>query len=96
MTAIADVGEALNLLLKTPELTPKPRRWFEQIDAFRNEVAEAIQEEIDAGVGREDQLLMKSITRKLSALTRGRDIIVADVGQHQMIMARSGFTALEK
>ena len=40
------------------------------------------------GVGREGQLLMKSIVTKLSDLTGGKDIIVADVGQHQMILAR--------
>ena len=85
----ADVGQALNLWLKAPELTPKPRqRWFAQIDAFRAEIAETVEQEINAGVGREGQLLMKSITRKLSEVTGGRDIIVADVGQHQMIMAR--------
>jgi acetolactate synthase-1/2/3 large subunit len=85
----ADVDQALNLWLKAPELTAKPRkRWFEQIDVYRQEIADALQNEIDAGVGREGQLLMKSIARKLSDLTRGKDIIVADVGQHQMIMAR--------
>jgi acetolactate synthase-1/2/3 large subunit len=85
----ADVAEALSLWLKAPELTPKPRRhWFEQIDAYRAEIASALQAEIDGGVGREGQLLMKSITRALSKVTRGRDIIVSDVGQHQMIMAR--------
>ncbi len=85
----ADVGQALNLWLKAPELNPKPRqRWFAQIDAFRAEIAETIEQEVVEGVGREGQLLMKSITRKLSEVTGGRDIIVADVGQHQMIMAR--------
>ncbi|MDJ0884531.1 MAG: biosynthetic-type acetolactate synthase large subunit [Desulfobacterales bacterium] len=85
----ADVGQALNLWLKAPELTPKPRqRWFAQIDAFRAEIGETIEREIGEGVGREGQLLMKRVTRELSEVTAGRDIIVADVGQHQMIMAR--------
>ena len=85
----ADVGEALNLWLKAPELTPKPRqRWFAKIEAYRTEIAAALKAEIDGGVGREGQLLMKSITHQLSEVTRGKDIIVADVGQHQMIMAR--------
>ncbi len=85
----ADVGQALNLWLKAPELTPKPRqRWFAQIDAFRAEIGETIEREISEGVGREGQLLMKRVTRELSEVTAGRDIIVADVGQHQMIMAR--------
>jgi acetolactate synthase-1/2/3 large subunit len=85
----ADTGEVLNLLARDPEIVAKPRRiWFEQIEVYRSEIAEEIQKEIDAGVGREGQLLVKSIVTKLSDLTEGKDIIVADVGQHQMILAR--------
>jgi acetolactate synthase-1/2/3 large subunit len=85
----ADTGEVLNLLARDPEIVSKPRRiWFEQIEVYRSEIAEEIQKEIDAGVGREGQLLVKSIVTKLSDLTEGKDIIVADVGQHQMILAR--------
>jgi acetolactate synthase-1/2/3 large subunit len=85
----ADVGEVLNLLAKDSEIVAKPRRiWFEQIEIYRSEIAEALQKEIDSGVGREGQLLMKSIVTELSALTGGKDIIVSDVGQHQMILAR--------
>ena len=85
----ADTGEVLNLLARDPEIVAKPRRiWFDQIDVYRSEIAEAIQKEVDSGVGREGQLLMKSIVSKLSDLTGGKDIIVADVGQHQMILAR--------
>ncbi len=85
----ADTGEILNLLARDPEIIAKPRRiWFEQIGVYRSEIAEEIQKEIDAGVGREGQLLVKSIVTKLSDLTEGKDIIVADVGQHQMILAR--------
>jgi len=85
----ADTGEVLNLLARDPEIVSKPRRiWFEQIENYRSEIAAAVQKEIDSGVGREGQLLMKSIVTKLSDLTDGKDIIVADVGQHQMILAR--------
>jgi acetolactate synthase-1/2/3 large subunit len=85
----ADAGEVLNLLAKDSEFVAKPRRiWFEQIEIYRSEIAEALQKEIDSGVGREGQLLMKSIVTELSALTGGKDIIVSDVGQHQMILAR--------
>ncbi|MEE4606648.1 MAG: biosynthetic-type acetolactate synthase large subunit [Desulfobacteraceae bacterium] len=85
----ADTGEVLNLLSRDPEIVSRPRRiWFEQIDAYRSEIREAIQEEIETGIGREGQLLMKSIVTQLSDLTEGKDIIVADVGQHQMILAR--------
>jgi acetolactate synthase-1/2/3 large subunit len=85
----ADTGEVLNLLSRDPEIVSRPRRiWFEQIDAYRSEIREAIQEEIETGIGREGQLLMRSIVTQLSDLTEGKDIIVADVGQHQMILAR--------
>ncbi len=85
----ADVAEALRLWRQAPELTPKPRqRWFAQIEEFKAVIAKAIETEIEGGVGREGQLLMKTVTRRLSEVTGGRDIIVSDVGQHQMIMAR--------
>jgi acetolactate synthase I/II/III large subunit len=85
----ADTGEVLNLLARDPEIVAKPRRiWFEQIEIYRSEIAAAVRKEIDSGVGREGQLLMKSIVTKLSDQTEGKDIIVSDVGQHQMILAR--------
>ncbi|MGB5984109.1 MAG: biosynthetic-type acetolactate synthase large subunit [Desulfobacterales bacterium] len=85
----ADCREALTVLLKDPELVSKPRRrWFERIATYRTEIADEIQAEIDGGIGSEGQLLMKTIASRLSAVTAGNDIIVADVGQHQMIMAR--------
>jgi acetolactate synthase-1/2/3 large subunit len=85
----ADTGVVLNLLAKDPMVFAKPRRlWFEQIEKFRSEIADTIQNEINSGVGNEGQLLMKSIVTRLSDLTQGKDIIVSDVGQHQMILAR--------
>ncbi|MEN8808287.1 MAG: biosynthetic-type acetolactate synthase large subunit [Desulfobacterales bacterium] len=85
----ASVAGALHQMMQNPELISKPRRlWFEQIDHFRREIDDEIQEEILSGVGKEGQLLMKTIVSKLSDVTGGRDIIVADVGQHQMILAR--------
>ncbi|KPJ76226.1 MAG: hypothetical protein AMJ54_12315 [Deltaproteobacteria bacterium SG8_13] len=85
----ADAGGAIQQLLRDPELISKPRRlWFEQIETYRSEIVDEIQEEIDTGVGKEGQLLMKTIVSKLSKATGGRDIVVADVGQHQMIVAR--------
>ena len=85
----ADAGQVLRLLADDPEVVPKPRRhWFEKIQAYRSEIEAAIQQEIDAGLGKEGQLLMKTIVAKLSEVTRGKDIIVSDVGQHQMMLAR--------
>ncbi|CAB5116432.1 Acetolactate synthase large subunit (EC [Olavius algarvensis associated proteobacterium Delta 3] len=85
----ADIGEVLKVLAGNPELIPRPKRmWFEQIEKARGEIAEEMRTEIESGVGKEGQLLMKSIVKKLSDLTRGQDIVVSDVGQHQMICAR--------
>jgi acetolactate synthase-1/2/3 large subunit len=85
----ADTGQALNIFANDHELINKPRRlWFEQIDVYRSEIREATQAEIDNGLGTEGELLMKTIATRLSDITGGKDIIVADVGQHQMIMAR--------
>jgi acetolactate synthase-1/2/3 large subunit len=85
----ADIGEALKLLAEDPGVVTLPRRsWFQQIDGYRSEIAAGVQKEIDAGIGKEGQLLMKSVVSKLSRVTRGKDIIVSDVGQHQMILAR--------
>lgn len=85
----ADVGEVIRLLARDPEITTKPRRaWFERLDGYRREIAAEVEAEIAAGTGKEGRLLMKSVVRRLSETTGGKDIIVSDVGQHQMIVAR--------
>ncbi|MFW2366435.1 MAG: biosynthetic-type acetolactate synthase large subunit [Desulforhopalus sp.] len=85
----ADVYRTLHVLLGDPMLTYKPRRrWFEKIESFRQVMVEELQQEIDDGVGDSGKLLMKSIVHKLSELTEGKDLIVPDVGQHQMMAAR--------
>ncbi len=85
----ADVYRTLHVLLGDPMLTFKPRkRWFEKIAGFRQVMAEDIQREIECGVGDEGRLLMKSIIHQLSILTKGKDLIVPDVGMHQMMAAR--------
>ncbi len=85
----ADVYRTLHVLLGDPMLTFKPRRrWFSKINEFRQVMAEDLREEIETGVGSSGSLLMKTIIDKLSHLTEGKDIIVPDVGQHQMMAAR--------
>lgn len=85
----ADVYRTLHVLVNDPMLTYKPRRrWFESIAGFRQVMAEDLKEEIDSGVGENNRLLMKSIVHNLSQLSGGKDLIVPDVGQHQMMAAR--------
>ncbi len=85
----ADVGRTLYMMLGDPMLTYKPRRrWLEKIAGFRQVMAADIAEEIATGVGEGGRLLMKTIIHKLSEVTAGKDLIVPDVGQHQMISAR--------
>ena len=85
----ADVRRTLEFLLDDPMLTCKPRRrWFEKIASFREVMAKDLQEELEGGVGEDGSLLMKSIIHQLSELTGGKDLIVPDVGQHQMMAAR--------
>jgi acetolactate synthase-1/2/3 large subunit len=84
----ADVYRTLHVLLSDPELTSKPRkRWLKEIEENRLATA-AVEEEIATGVGDNGKLLMKTIVRRLSEITGGRDIVVPDVGQHQMMAAR--------
>jgi len=85
----ADVYRTLHVLVGDPMLAGKPRRrWFQRIAEAREVMAADLRKEIDKGVGDEGKLLMKSIVSKLSDLTEGKDLVVADVGQHQMMAAR--------
>ena len=85
----ADVYRTLHVMLDDPMLTFKPRkRWFEKIDSFRQVMADELRREIECGLGDDGKLLMKSIVHLLSVLTKGKDLIVPDVGMHQMMAAR--------
>jgi len=85
----ADVYRTLHVLVNDPMLTSKPRRrWHASIAESRQVMAEDLQQEIAKGTGDDGKLLMKTIIKKLSELTEGRDLIVPDVGQHQMMSAR--------
>ena len=84
-----DVYRTLHVMLGDPMLTFKPRRrWFEQIDSFRQVMADDLRQEIECGIGDDGKLLMKSVVHQLSELTEGKDLIVPDVGMHQMMAAR--------
>jgi len=85
----ADVYRTLDVLLDFPMLTCKPRRrWFKKIEKHRKVMKKENQAEIDTGVGDTGKLLMKTIVSHLSLATKGEDLIVPDVGQHQMMAAR--------
>lgn len=85
----ADVYKTLQVFLDTPLLTSKPRRrWFSMIDGYRNIMKKDLEAEIKKGVGDGGRLLMKTIIDTLSKETGGKDLIVPDVGQHQMMAAK--------
>jgi len=85
----ADVYRTLHVLLGDPMVSYKPRRrWWQKIEGFRKVMVDDLRDEIENGVGKDNKLLMKTIIAQLSDLTKGRDLIVADVGQHQMMAAR--------
>ncbi|MCK4508503.1 MAG: biosynthetic-type acetolactate synthase large subunit [Desulfuromonadales bacterium] len=85
----ADVSRTLHVMLHDPELTSKPRkRWLKEIAENRKITLVEAEKELSVGVGDDGKLLMKSIVNRLSKITEGKDIIVPDVGQHQMMAAR--------
>jgi len=85
----ADVARTLHVMLHDPELTSKPRRrWLKEIAENRKITLAEAEKELSVGVGDDGKLLMKTIVSRLSKITEGKDIIVPDVGQHQMMAAR--------
>lgn len=85
----ADVRKTLQVFVDDPMLTFKPRRrWFTMIDDYRKIMKKDLEAEIKTGVGDTGKLLMKTIIHTLSKETGGNDLIVPDVGQHQMMAAR--------
>lgn len=85
----ADVKEALKAFMANKSLKKgEHKAWFEQIKEFKKEMGEWHDEELEYGYGAGGKLLMKTIINKLSKVTKGKDLIVTDVGQHQMITAK--------
>jgi acetolactate synthase I/II/III large subunit len=85
----ADVKITLERLNKRTELLHKDRKdWFKDIAKYKQEMGKWHDEELERGTGKEGRLLMKTVISKLSKLTKGEDLLVMDVGQHQMITNR--------
>jgi acetolactate synthase I/II/III large subunit len=85
----ADVNITLEKFNKRVDLISKERKeWFKLIQKYKDEMGQWHQEELERGTGKEDRLLMKTVISKLSKVTKGDDILVMDVGQHQMITNR--------
>jgi len=85
----ADVKDALDELLKSDDIQSQKREeWFKKIEGFKNETGDWHDKELKEGVGENKKLLMKTIITKLSGITQGEDIVVSDVGQHEMMAAK--------
>ena len=85
----AEVNSTLKMLLASPDLKFQKRvEWFDQIKEFKKEVKSEVEAELKNGKGIEGKLLMRRIVSDLSKVTKGQDMIVTDVGVHQMITAR--------
>jgi acetolactate synthase-1/2/3 large subunit len=85
----ADVNKTLQVFVDDPMLTYKPRkRWFNMTTEYRKIMKNDLEAEIKKGVGDNGKLLMKTIIHTLSEETGGKDLIVPDVGQHQMMAAK--------
>ncbi len=82
---VADAKEALQALV--PLIKRKDRAgWFEEFkrcDALEHE--KVISKEVS---GQAKEIKMAEVVHRLSELTNGEAIVVADVGQHQMVTAR--------
>ncbi len=85
----ADVKETLKVLnLNNNIVIKKHSEWFKKIEDYKSELGEWHKKELEYGYGKEGKLLMKTIITKLSEVTKGKDLIVTDVGQHEMITAK--------
>lgn len=82
---VADAKQALEALMPLVE-KKSHTAWIQQFrDCDKIEDERVIQKEIHPKTG---EIMMAEVVSQLSAKTKGEAVVVADVGQHQMIAAR--------
>ena len=85
----ADVNAFLKMLFGSGNIMKKDRaKWLKQLEGFRCENFSISNKSLNRIKHKESKLLMKDVISQLSNITHGKDLIVTDVGIHQMFCAR--------
>ncbi len=86
---LADIHHTLTALMRRDDLKSRARKAYQiEINTWRQDMARIDERDLKTGTGPNGKLLMKRIISELSTLTKGKDIVVSDIGQHQMTTAR--------